>query len=87
MDVISRQGSFRENEGHHFSDATLVPAQTASPSRDELACVMADALIGSSSHSRDEVMTSLWMHFPFSPLTVRITALGALARRQNHMPR
>lgn len=65
-----------------FAEATLVPAIANGPTPAELQFALAHSLIEDSPHACAVVLKSLRDLFPHSPLTVRIAALGPLARRK-----
>ena len=87
MTFAPRRQAFSEYSQPPLGEVTLVPAQAGGRSEIALACALMDAQSGAEPRLRDEILNSLRLHFPLSPLTVRITALGALARRAFHIPR
>jgi hypothetical protein len=77
----------RVSEPDPFGDVTLVPRQMSGQSEADLARAMAETLIDAEPGSQSEALRILRLIFPHSPLTVRVTALGALMRTAPHMPR
>ena len=64
-----------------FGDVTLVPAAASGRSELETAHAMAAAVSGPAPASDAELLRRLRKAFPYSPLALRVTALGVLMKR------
>lgn len=81
MSALVMKPIIRIAEPDPFGDVTLAPAAVTGRSESELARSMADALLSARPATGTEALNILRRLFPYSPLTVRVTALDAMMRR------
>ncbi len=81
MTMLASRKTVRVIEPEALGDVTLAPAQLTGQSEVQLARAMARALGEKQPSTASQALSYLRTLFPDSPLTLRVAALNALARR------